>query len=67
MSMPNYLLRLQDCFGQVDKGANILEIYRTHCDTDHTCSHDAATCSHDAATCSFWFFAGEIERLAFSI
>ncbi|WZZ72751.1 hypothetical protein YC2023_084121 [Brassica napus] len=40
MSMPNYLLHLQDCFGQVDKGANILEIYRNHCDTDHTCSHD---------------------------
>lgn len=44
---------LTDCFGweeevqcefpadvPVDKGANILDIYRNHCDTDHTCSHD---------------------------
>ncbi|KAF3524752.1 hypothetical protein F2Q69_00047774 [Brassica cretica] len=54
MSMPNYLLRLQDCFGQVDKGANILEIYRNHCDTDHTCSHDAATCS-------FWSPCNKLE------
>lgn len=24
----------------VDKGANIHDIYRNHCDIDHTCSHD---------------------------
>lgn len=44
---------VSDCFGwkeevqcefpadvPVDKGANILDIHRNHCDTDHTCSHD---------------------------